>query len=177
MIYLQLFLTFLKIGVFGFGGGYAIAALIQTEVVDVHHWMTVEDFTNIMAISQTTPGPIAINCATYVGYTATSSIWGAALATFAVCLPPIIIMGIICIYLRKFKENRIVKYAFMGLKPVVVGLVASAALMLANKENFIDISSYIIFLAVAVLSILKVNPIVLICLSGIAGYFLYSGVL
>ncbi len=90
-LYLQLFLTFFKIGLFGFGGGYSIAALIQNEVVNVNHWLSVAQFTDIMAISQATPGPIAINCATYVGFSATSSVLGAILATFAVTLPSIII--------------------------------------------------------------------------------------
>ena len=144
MLYLQLFLTFFKIGLFGFGGGYAIAALIQNEVVDVNGWITVADFTDIMAISQATPGPIAINCATYVGYAATGTIWGSALATLAVTLPSVILVGLVSVFFLKFKQNKYVTYAFSGLKPLVVGLLASAAIMLCNPENFIDVYSYII---------------------------------
>lgn len=173
MLYLQLFLTFFKIGLFGFGGGYAIAALIQNEVVNVHGWLTVAQFTDIMAISQATPGPIAINCATYVGYTATNSILGSALATLAVILPSVIIVGLVSIFFSKFKQNKYVTYAFKGLKPLVVGLLASAAIVLCNTENFIDIYSYIIFGIVAILSIYKVNPIMLLCAAGIAGVILY----
>ncbi len=173
MLYLQLFLTFFKIGLFGFGGGYAIAALIQNEVVDVNGWITVADFTDIMAISQATPGPIAINCATYVGYAATGTIWGSALATLAVTLPSVILVGIVSVFFLKFKQNKYVTYAFSGLKPLVVGLLASAAIMLCNPENFIDLYSYIIFAVVAVASVLKVNPIMLLCLSGIAGVLIY----
>lgn len=172
-LYLQLFLTFFKIGLFGFGGGYAIVALIQDEVVEVHNWITVADFTDIMAISQATPGPIAINCATYVGYAATSSIWGAVLATFAVILPSIILVGLISLFYSKFKNNKYVEYAFSGLKPLVVGLLASAAIMLCNDENFIDLYSYIIFGVTAIASVLKVNPIMLLCLSGIVGILIY----
>ncbi len=134
MLYLQLFLTFFKIGLFGFGGGYAIAALIQNEVVDVNGWITVADFTDIMAISQATPGPIAINCATYVGYAATGTIWGSALTTFAVTLPSVILVGIVSMFFLKFKQNKYVTYAFSGLKPLVVGLLASAAIMLCNPQ-------------------------------------------
>ena len=173
MLYLQLFITFFKIGLFGFGGGYAIAALIQDEVVNVNHWLTVADFTDIMAISQATPGPIAINCATYVGYTATGSALGSALATFAVILPSIIIVGLISVYFVKFKQNKYVSYAISGLKPLVVGLLASAAILLCTKENFIDVYSYIIFAVVAALSIMKVNPILLLCMAGIAGVIIY----
>lgn len=173
MLYLQLFLTFFKIGLFGFGGGYAIAALIQDEVVNVNGWLSVADFTNIMAISQATPGPIAINCATYVGYSATGSILGSALATLAVILPSIIIVGIISVYFLKFRNNRIVGYAMSWLKPLVVGLLASAAALLCTTENFIDIYSYIIFAVVATLSILKINPILLLGLSAVAGLVIY----
>lgn len=173
MLYLQLFLTFFKIGLFGFGGGYAIAALIQNEVVDVHNWLTVSQFTDIMAISQATPGPIAINCATYVGYSTTGSILGSALATLAVILPSIIIVGVVSIYFIRFKQNRYVAAAMSGLKPLVVGLLASAAILLCTAENFIDIYSYIIFAVVAALSIMRVNPIILLSLAGIAGLVIY----
>ncbi len=172
-LYLQLFITFFKIGLFGFGGGYSIAALIQDEVVNVNNWMSVAEFTDIMAISQATPGPIAINCATYVGYTATQSALGSAIATIAVTLPSIIIVGLVCVFYDRFKANTYVGYAFSWLKPLVVGLLASAAVMLCNKENFIDIYSYIIFGITAVASVLKVNPIVLLCLSGIVGILIY----
>ena len=85
MIYWQLILVYLKIGMFGFGGGYAMLSLIQYEVVDHHHWLTLQQFTDVVAISQMTPGPIGINSATYVGYAVTQSVWGAVVATVAVC--------------------------------------------------------------------------------------------
>ena len=90
MIYLQLLWVYLKIGTFGFGGGYAMLSLIQHEIVDLHHWLTPQQFTDVVAISQMTPGPIGINSATYVGYAVTHSVWGAVLATVAVCLPSFI---------------------------------------------------------------------------------------
>ena len=172
-LYLTLFWIFFKIGLFGFGGGYAIAALIQDEIVYKHAWLTVSQFTDIMAITQVTPGPIAINCATYVEYAATNSIWGAAIATFASCLGPFILVSLVVIGLQKIKNNPYVEAAFTGIRPAVIGLIASAALMLANGDNFIDLYSYLIFGIVALASLAKANPIILLVLSGIAGYFLY----
>jgi chromate transporter len=172
-LYLTLFWIFFKIGLFGFGGGYAIAALIQDEIVYKHAWLTVSQFTDIMAISQVTPGPIAINCATYVGYAVTNSIWGSAIATFASCLGPFILVSLVVVGLQKIKNNPYVEAAFTGIRPAVIGLIASAALMLANGDNFIDLYSYLIFGIVALASLAKANPIILLVLSGIAGYFLY----
>ena len=132
MIYLQLLWVYLKIGLFGFGGGYAMLSLIQYEVVEHHQWLTSQEFTDIVAISQMTPGPIGINSATYIGYTATGSVWGAALATTAVCLPSFILVLLVSRFLLKNHNNPYIKSIFMGLRPVVVGLIASAALLLMN---------------------------------------------
>ena len=173
MTFLALFWSFLKIGIFGFGGGYAILALIENEVVDTHAWMTTAEFTDIVAISQATPGPIAINCATYVGYTATDSILGSAIATFAVCLPSLILASLAARFIYKFRNNKYVDAAFKGLRPAVVGLILAAGLTLINHDNFTDYISIIIFAVVAVCSYFKVNPIFLLMLSGIAGYLIY----
>lgn len=173
MTFLALFWSFLKIGIFGFGGGYAILALIENEVVDIHGWMTTAKFTDIVAISQATPGPIAINCATYVGYTATDSILGSAIATFAVCLPSLILASLAARFIYKFRNNKYVDAAFKGLRPAVVGLILAAGLTLINHDNFTDYISAIIFTVVAVCSYFKVNPIFLLMLSGIAGYLIY----
>lgn len=173
MTFLALFWSFLKIGIFGFGGGYAILALIENEVVDIHGWMTTTEFTDIVAISQATPGPIVINCATYVGYTATDSIIGSAIATFAVCLPSLILASLAARFIYKFRDNKYVDAAFKGLRPAVVGLILAAGLTLINHDNFTDYISVIIFAVVAVCSYFKVNPIFLLMLSGIAGYFIY----
>ena len=173
MTFLALFWSFLKIGIFGFGGGYAILALIENEVVDTHAWMTTAEFTDIVAISQATPGPIAINCATYVGYTATDSILGSAIATFAVCLPSLILASLAARFIYKFRDNKYVDAAFKGLRPAVVGLILAAGLTLINHDNFTDYISIIIFAVVTVCSYFKVNPIFLLMLSGIAGYLIY----
>lgn len=174
MIYFRLFVTFFKIGLFSFGGGYAMLPLIQTEVVDVNHWISVSEFTDIVAISQVTPGPVAVNSATYIGYTVSNSILGSFFATIGVTLPSIIIMLIICNFFFKFKNNKYVENAFVGLRPVVVGLVLSAMLLLINKETFIDYKS-IIFFALSFFATwkLKMNPILITILVGIAGYIVY----
>ncbi|MDR0733360.1 MAG: chromate transporter [Dysgonamonadaceae bacterium] len=174
MIYFQIFLTYLKIGLFSFGGGYAMLSLIQSEVVDKHAWLTSREFADIIAISQMTPGPIGINSATYIGYTVTGNVVGSAVATFAVCLPSFIIVLLIARAYAKFRENRYVERAFSALRPVTVGLIASAALMLMNRENFIDYKSVIIFVVAFVLTVFfKVHPILVIVLAGVSGVVLY----
>ena len=188
MLYLQLFISFFKIGLFGFGGGLAILSLIQMEV-EQHGWMSQQEFVDIVAVSQVTPGPIGINCATYVGYTATGSVWGSVLATLAIILPSLIIMLSICkayFWLNKrFQGNPYFEQTLRMLRFTVIGLIASAALMLIKKTNFIDTASWTIFALVALFTILpqiyknKVteiisHPILLIVLAGVAGYFIYT---
>ncbi|MDH6356375.1 chromate transporter [Parabacteroides sp. PF5-9] len=182
MIFLQLFWVYIKIGLFGFGGGYAMLSLIQAEVVERYGWITLQEFTDIVAISQMTPGPIGINSATYIGYTAVHNagyssliaISGSVLATFAVCLPSFILVLIISASYSRFKQNRYVEAAFMGLRPATVGLIGAAALLLMNSENFIDYKSLLIFGFAFVLTWkFKVHPILMIFLAGIAGLFLY----
>lgn len=182
MIYLQLFYTFFKIGLFGFGGGYAMLSMIQGEVVTRYDWVSTQEFTDIVAISQSTPGPIGINAATYVGFTATGSIWGSVIATFAVVLPSFILMLTISKFFLKYQKHPAVEAVFSGLRPAVVGLLASAALVLMHVENFGSptddtytfVISIIIFL-VAFIGTKKyhANPILMIIACGIAGLILY----
>ena len=144
MIFLLLFVTFFQIGLFGFGGGYGMLSLIQGEVVHHHHWMTTAQFTDIVAISQMTPGPIGINSATYCGYTAVHnagygnmmSILGSATATFALVLPSFIIMILISRMFFKYMNTPTVQNVFKGLRPAVVGLLGAATLLLMTPENF-----------------------------------------
>ena len=197
MIYLQLFLSFFKIGLFGFGGGLAILSLIQMEV-ERYGWMSQQEFVDIVAVSQVTPGPIGINCATYVGYT-TAGFWGSVLATSAIILPSLIIMLSICkayFWLnKKFHDNPYFTQTLRMLRFTVLGLIASAALLLIKPTNFIDSVSWIIFALVAFFTVLPnfikkkeesrlstftfqlstflSHPILLIVLAGIAGYFIY----
>lgn len=173
MIYLQLFYSFLKIGFFGFGGGYAMLSLIQHEVVENHNWITEQQFTDIVAVSQMTPGPIAINSATYIGYSVTGSVWGAVLATATVCLPPLTLMLLITRFYLVFRRNKYVVYVMQGLKPMIIGMIGAAAFLLMTPSNFPDWISILIFLAALAASVLKVNPIFLIILSALAGIIIY----
>ncbi|HUN14637.1 MULTISPECIES: chromate transporter [unclassified Alistipes] len=187
MVLWQLFVSYLKIGFFGFGGGYAMLSLIQNEVVVQHGWMTNAQFADIVAVSQITPGPIAINSATYVGYTVglqTGYTWcgilGSVIATLAVCLPSLTLMMLVARFFLKLKGNRWVEGAMRGMRPVVIGMIAAAALLLIfprsdnpDDLNFIDGWSWALFGAVFVGSWRKVNPILLICLSAAAGIAIY----
>jgi chromate transporter len=174
MIYLQLLISYLKIGLFGFGGGYAMLSLIRHEMVDKHLWLTGGEFTDIVAISQMTPGPIGINSATYIGYTVTGSVWGSIIATAAVCLPSFIIFLCIARAYAKFSSSRYVESAFSVLRPVTVGLIAAVVLLLMNSENFTGWGSILIFAGGFVLTkFLKFHPILLILLAGAAGIIFY----
>lgn len=182
MIYLQLFYTFFKIGLFGFGGGYAMLSMIQGEVVTRYEWLTPQEFTDIVAISQMTPGPIGINSATYVGFTASGSILGSIVATFAVILPSFILMLTISRFFLKYQKHPIVEALFSGLRPAVVGLLASAALVLMNTDNFsspnTDLYSFTISCLIFAITFIcthryKLNPIGMIIACGVAGALLY----
>ena len=174
MIYWQLICVYLKIGVFGFGGGYAMLSLIQFEIVERYHWLTLQQFTDVVTISQTTPGPIGINSATYIGYTVTGNIWGAVIATVAVCLPSFLMVLFISYFFVKFKNNKYVNAAMSGLLPMSVALIGAAALLLMNKDNFIDYKSILIFVAAFFLTWkYKVHPILMILLAGVMGFILY----
>ncbi len=193
MIYLQLFISFFKIGLFGFGGGLAILSLIQHEVL-AYGWMSEQEFVDIVAISQVTPGPIGVNCATYVGYTATGSVWGSVLATGAMVLPGLVIMLTLCkLYLvlsTRFADNPYFQNTLRYLRFAVLGLIAAAALLLITPATFIDRWSVVLFAGVFVLTVLPQlirsrqpvvkqvvttlsHPILLIVLAGVAGYFIY----
>lgn len=187
MIYLQLIWSYLKIGLFGFGGGYAMLSLIQSEVV-LPGWITEQTFTDIVAISQMTPGPIGINSATYIGYAAPHlagydgiiyGILGSILCTTVVVIPPYILSRYAAHLLIRHKDSLVVKSVFAGLRPVVIGLIGSAALLLMNAANFGETSDQItksICICVTTFFLVyytKVHPILYIILAGIAGFILY----
>ena len=173
IMFLKLFWSFFKIGLFGFGGGYGMISMIQFDVVDKNGWMTNSEFADILALSQMTPGPISINCATYIGYNQ-GGIIGAIFTTFALCLPTILLMAIVITWLFKNKENHYVKVLLSSLNPIVVGLIFSAGVLMMNKENFVGFESVIVCAIVFVATFFfKVNPIYLIIMSGIFGYFYY----
>lgn len=182
MLYLHLFYTFFKIGLFGFGGGYAMLSMIQGEVVTRYRWLTPQEFTDIVAISQMTPGPIGINSATYVGFTATGSVWGSVIATLAVVLPSFILMLALSHFILRYRKHPVMEAVFSGLRPAVVGLLASAALALMNTENFgsptEDTRSFIISCVLFLIAFIgtrryKLNPIGLIAACGVAGLLFY----
>lgn len=187
MIYLRLIWSYLKIGLFGFGGGYAMLSLIEREIVGPG-WITEKMFTDIVAISQMTPGPIGINSATYIGYAApmqagfTHPLWGllgSVICTLVVVLPSFLLVAYTSHFITRHKESVAVRGIFMGLRPVVIGLIASAALLLMNGENFgyenseIVISTIIAAAALATVLFTKLHPIIVIVLSGIAGLIIY----
>ena len=174
MIFWQLFSTFFTIGLFGFGGGYAMLPLIQSEIVTHRGWVSVSQFTDIVAVSQVTPGPLAVNAATYIGYTATNSFSGAACATAGVCLPSVIVVVLLYLFLQKFKESVWVENAFKALKISVVGLILAAALILMTPENFVDSKSWFICLFSFVICYrFDVSPIFLISASAVLGILIY----
>ena len=189
MIFVQLFITFFKIGIFGFGGGYGMLSLIQHETVERTHWLSTAEFTDIVAISQMTPGPIGINSATYCGYMAchnagmghAASVLGSCVATFALVLPSLILMIIIAKMFIKYMNTPALQSVFAGLRPAVVGLLAAATLLLCNKENFSAPSenpwqfciSVALFMATFVgTKVYKINPIKMILMSAFAGLLL-----
>lgn len=188
MIYLELFLTFLKIGAFTFGGGYAMLPLIQAEVLN-KAWMAENDLINFIAVSESTPGPFAINIATYIG-SVTAGFLGSVCATLGVVLPSFVIILIIAQFYEKFKNSQTVKKVMSGLKPAVIGLIGTAVLSIAQTVFFqngntssvlFDNEFYVSVLIAIIMTILafkKVHPIIIICLSaavGIAaGYFILN---
>lgn len=187
MIYLRLIWSYLKIGLFGFGGGYAMLSLIEREIVGPG-WITEKMFTDIVAISQMTPGPIGINSATYIGYVAPihagfdNPLWGilgSLLCTFVVVLPSFLLVAYTSHFISRHKESLIIRGIFSGLRPVVIGLIASAALLLMNGENFgyvdkdIIISVIIAAAALATVLFTKIHPIIVILLAGLAGFIIY----
>ncbi|MBF1387470.1 chromate transporter [Prevotella denticola] len=189
MIYLELFYTFFIIGLFGFGGGYGMLSLIQTETVLRHHWLSSAEFTNIVAVSQMTPGPIGINSATYCGYTAVHNagfgggmaVLGSITATFAIILPSLILMILISKMFLKYMNTSVVQSVFAGLRPVVVGLLAAATLLLCNSENFstptVNVWQFFISLFLFAATFIgtmwmKINPIRMICYAAFAGLVL-----
>ena len=174
MLYFKLFYVFFKIGLFSFGGGYAVLSLIQKEVVQNFNWITTGEFTEIVALSQITPGPIAINSATYIGYSVTGNVLGSVLTTLGVVLPSVIVIGFILMFLKKFENSLFIKRGFKALRPVVLGLILAAGLLLLTKDNFVDYKSVVIFIGSIILSLkFRVGIIPLIITSGILGLILY----
>lgn len=194
MILLKLLLTFIKIGIFNFGGGYAALSLIQLNVVEKYGWLTTTEFTDIVAISQMTPGPIGINCATFVGYSATINSLGAntpifmgtigsIIASLSIILLPFLLTLIVSRFLIKHSKNDSIQNILSGIRPTVIGIILSAVIMLLNRETFGSateeksqfIVSILLFIGTFIAAKrFKLNPILLICLAGGIGFIIYG---
>ena len=189
MIFLYLFITFFEIGLFGFGGGYGMLSLIQHETVEHWHWLSSSEFTDIVAVSQMTPGPIGINSATYCGYTAVSNagysssmaVFGSAVATLALVLPSLILMILISRMFMRYMNTHTVQSVFNGLRPAVVGLLGAATLLLLTPENFSlpTVNPWQFFISCGLFAatfygtyFLKINPIRMTIYAALAGLVL-----
>ena len=174
MVYLSLFMVFFKIGLFNFGGGYAMISFLQNETVLRHSWLTASEFTDIVAISQMTPGPLGVNLATYAGYVVSGNVFGAALATFALCLPSFLLMLFLSSWLQQHHSSRSVQDAFSALKPAVCGLIAAAAIMLCGNGNIRDWRGIIIFLlSFIAIMFFKAKPALVMAAAGGMGLVLF----
>lgn len=168
----KLFISFLKIGAFSFGGGYAMLPLIEDEIIKVHGWLTTSEFVDILAIAEMTPGSIAINSATFLGYKV-SGVLGSAIATFAVVLPSFIVMGLIFHFVERFKKSPYVDWVFTGIRPIVLGLIGAAAVTV-GKNAFIDYKSVLITIGLFYfVTFKKLNPIIGLVACGVLGVILY----
>lgn len=169
---IRLFLAFLKIGTFSFGGGYAMLPFIQEEIVNNNHWINIGEFMDIIGISQMTPGPISINSATFVGYKL-SGVLGSIMATLGVVFTSFVLVSIISKMLEKFKESTVIKAALLGMRPVLIALIIKAFLDLA-KESYLDLKSLIIAGIIGVILLSKkVHPILVIVIAAIIGLVFY----
>lgn len=172
MIYLKLFLVFAKIGLFGFGGGMAMLPMIY-QGAKSFGLMSAEEFSNLVAISQVTPGPMAVNAATYVGFNC-AGYAGALAATFGVALPSFILVSLACYFIGRFKESSLIEGAFTGIRPVTCGLIAAAVVMMGQTAFASPtVTTCGITLGTLILAgKFKMNPIVIVIASGVIGAIL-----
>lgn len=168
----EIFLVFFKIGLFSFGGGYAMMPLFEKEIINGLHWISYSDFIDIVAIAQTTPGPFAVNSATFIG-NKLAGFWGSVVATLGVTLPSFIIMSIIFLTINKFRDSNAIKVSIRGIRPVVLALVL-AAVVTIGKGAIIDYKSIIIAIVAFILvRVKKLNPILLMAVGFLVGIVLY----
>lgn len=164
----KMFLTFARIGGFTFGGGYAMLPMLQREVVEKYKWATSDELLDYYAIGQCTPGVIAVNAATFIGYKL-KGIPGAIFATLGVVTPSVIIIGIIAAFISNFRDLEVVQWAFSGIRAAVVALILSAVIKI-GKKSIVDIFTVLIFLLTAVLSfVIDISPVVFIVIAAVAG--------
>jgi chromate transporter len=170
----DIFKTFFKIGAFTIGGGYAMIPIIQKEVVDNKNWMKNEEFLDAIAVTNSLPGPLAINSATFVGYKA-AGIPGAFVAALGAIIPSFIIILVIAIFFSNFSNNAVLDHVFAGVRPAVVALIVYALVKLAKSAGITKINIAIGTVALAAILLFKLHPIVVIILAGVAGMFIFKG--
>ncbi len=171
---LLLFAVFAKIGGFTFGGGYAMLPILQREVVDKRQWATQEELMDYFAIGQCTPGIIAVNTATFIGYKR-KGVLGAIFATLGVVAPSVVIITVIAAFIRNFQHIEAVQWAFEGIRAAVVALILSAVIKL-GKKSLVDVATVVIFLVVAVLSaVTDLSPAMFVVAAGLCGLLLKGG--
>ncbi|HOB36334.1 MAG TPA: chromate transporter [Candidatus Avimonas sp.] len=185
MIYLKLFWSFVQIGLFTIGGGYAAIPLIQNQVVNINEWMSLAEFTDLVTIAELTPGPIAINAATFVG-TRMAGPFGSIVATIGCVLPSCVIVSILALLYKKYSSLNIVQGVLGGLRPAVVGMISSAwlsilALALLNGttalfglKTFNPYAACIFAASLFILKKFKISPIIIMLCSGLVGLVVYS---
>lgn len=185
MIYLKLFLSFFQVGIFSFGGGYAALPLIEQQTIEVNGWITNQQFIDILTLSEMTPGPIAINAATFTG-NQIAGLWGGIVATIGVTLPSVIIVLILAYFYFKYKSIKMVQGVIQGLRPAVVALIASAGLTIFLTAMFghsefplqlsqLNIVSVVLFIVgLFLMRRYKLSPIQIMILSGISGIIIYT---
>lgn len=172
IILFSLFFTFMLIGMVSFGGGYAMLPLFERMIVEQQGWLSRSLFIDMIALSQVTPGPIAINSATFIGFQI-ASVAGAAFSTVGVVFVPFFLVYTVSKYSQRFKESKVVKGVFVGLKPALVGMIFSSVASIA-RDALIDVYAYVIFAVLLVLLWkVKMHPILVIVVSGVIGYIVY----
>lgn len=171
MILIELFFTFMKIGVFTFGSGYAMLALAEKEVVEAHQWLNGEEFADAVALSEMTPGPIMINLATFVG-TKLKGVFGAIVASLGLIIPPIIALIIITRLYIDYKNSKIVSKIFKGLRPAIIGLIFTVVVKL-GKSTFLDIKSVLLSIATIISILIGLHPILAVVGAGALGMLFY----
>lgn len=170
---LKLLFTFFKIGLFSFGGGYAMIPFMQREIIEKHQWLSSSEFVDIIGISQMTPGPVSVNSATFVGYKV-GGVVGSILATLGITVISFILVSIASKAIDKFKESKYLKAALLGMRPVLIALIINAFISLA-KDAYVDVKSIIVTLIVGgCLFSKKIHPIVIIVLAGLLGIIFWG---
>ncbi|MBF7096168.1 chromate transporter [Alkalibacter mobilis] len=170
---IEVFVTFFKIGMFTFGGGYAMIPIMQREIINVQGWMSAAEFLDIVGVAEMTPGVIAVNMATFLGYRLSGTAWGGIIATLGVILPSSVIVYLLSHYFNKFKDSLYVRRALEFIRPVVIGMIASAGFLLI-EDAIVDYMGIAIAIVTFLLSAIKrVNPIIILLTMGAFGYFFY----